>query len=161
MANSARLLVLPFFIALSLSCMNVAQGAGTARRLLQATTTTPPIFPNLPPFRGFQFPPYSGPFPEYRLPPFPGISNVPPSAPGFPGSSASGFPGVVLAGGGEKDGMVVGKVGIEGKLGKGGRVGMVGSGGRATGLGIDGCGRVGIVGCGRFGIDGNGGNVGS
>ncbi|TYG39469.1 hypothetical protein ES288_D12G018600v1 [Gossypium darwinii] len=93
MANSARLLVLPFFIALSLSCMNVAQGAGTARRLLQATTTNPPIFPNLPPFRGFQFPPYSGPFPEYRLPPFPGISNVPPSAPGFPGSSAPGFPG--------------------------------------------------------------------
>ncbi|XVE49499.1 hypothetical protein DITRI_Ditri01bG0087300 [Diplodiscus trichospermus] len=77
MANS-RLLVLAFFIALSFSGMDVAQGA--ARRLLQ---TTPSIFPNLPPFRGFPFPPFNGPYPEYRLPPFPAIPNVPP-ADGFP-----------------------------------------------------------------------------
>ncbi|XP_039036836.1 prophenin and tritrpticin precursor-like [Hibiscus syriacus] len=87
MANSHRLLILAIFIALSMSfsAMDVAQ----ARRLLQAVTTTaPPVFPNVPPgpFRGFPFPPFNGPYPEYRLPPFPGISNVPPSAPGFPGS---------------------------------------------------------------------------
>ncbi|XVE66593.1 hypothetical protein DITRI_Ditri08aG0090900 [Diplodiscus trichospermus] len=69
MANS-RLLVLAFFIALSFSGMDVAQG--TARRLLQ--TTTPSIFPNLPPFPGFPFPPFNG---------FPSIPNTP-SAPGFP-----------------------------------------------------------------------------
>ncbi|XVF44835.1 hypothetical protein PTKIN_Ptkin02bG0155800 [Pterospermum kingtungense] len=78
MANY-RLLVLAFFIALlSFSCMDVAQGTG--RRLLQ---TTPSTFPNLPPFRGFSFPPYTGPYPEYRLSPFPPIQNVP-FAPGFP-----------------------------------------------------------------------------
>ena len=77
MANF-RLLVLAIFIALSFSGKNVAQVE--ARRLLQ---TTPPIFPNLPPFRGFPFPPFNGPYPEYRLPPFPAISNLPP-APGFP-----------------------------------------------------------------------------
>ncbi|XP_038995980.1 proline-rich protein 13-like [Hibiscus syriacus] len=81
MANSRSLLVSALFIALSLSfsAMDVAQ----ARRLLQTvTTTTPPVFPNVPPgpFRGFPFLPFNGPYPEYRLPPFPG------SAPGFPGS---------------------------------------------------------------------------
>ncbi|XVF01520.1 hypothetical protein REPUB_Repub04eG0095900 [Reevesia pubescens] len=88
MANS-RLLVLAFFVALSFSGMDVAQGA--ARRLLQ---TTPPIFPNLPPFRGFSFPPYNGPFPEYRLPPFPANANLPPAPglPSFPFLSPPAFP---------------------------------------------------------------------
>ncbi|OMO63526.1 hypothetical protein COLO4_32367 [Corchorus olitorius] len=69
------------------------------------------------------------------------------------------------------DGMVVGMVGREGKLGRGGKVsfgavgivivgnvGRLGSGGKVPGLGRDGK-LVGNVGCGRFGIDGNGGNV--
>ncbi|KAL4273208.1 hypothetical protein GQ457_13G030340 [Hibiscus cannabinus] len=84
MADSRHLLVLAFFIALSMSF-----SAACGRRLLQtATTTTPPIFPNVPPgpFRGFPFPPFNGPYPEYRLPPFPDIPNFPPSAPGFPGT---------------------------------------------------------------------------
>ncbi|EOX98700.1 hypothetical protein QQP08_008430 [Theobroma cacao] len=75
MANS-HILVLAFFIALSFSGIDVALGA---RRLLQGTS---PEFPNLPPFRGFQFPPYNGPYPEYRLPAIPG--NVPPGFPSFP-----------------------------------------------------------------------------
>ncbi|XVE93193.1 hypothetical protein REPUB_Repub01dG0169100 [Reevesia pubescens] len=65
--------------------MDVAQGA--ARRLLQ---TTPPIFPNLPPFRGFPFPPFNGTYPEYRLPPIPAFPNVP-AAPGFPSTFPFSF----------------------------------------------------------------------
>ncbi|XVF67267.1 hypothetical protein PTKIN_Ptkin10aG0106800 [Pterospermum kingtungense] len=80
MANF-RVLVLAFFVALSFSGMHVAQGA--ARSLLQITTPPAPMFPNFPPLRGFSFPPLNGPYPGYRLPPFPSISNVP-AAPGFP-----------------------------------------------------------------------------
>ncbi|XP_039067495.1 uncharacterized PE-PGRS family protein PE_PGRS46-like [Hibiscus syriacus] len=90
--------------------------------------------------------------------------------------------GLVFEGGGEKNGIVVGIVGMDGMVGSGGmddmvgivgmlgsggmdgmvgNVGLLGSGGRAPGLGNDGCivGNVGNVGCGRLGIDGNGGNV--
>lgn len=84
MANS-RVLVLAFFVVLTFAGMGVGVAqAGAARRLLQTTVPQAPIFPNLPPFRGFSFPPLNGsPYPEYRMPPFPAISNVPP-APGFP-----------------------------------------------------------------------------
>ncbi|KAF2294577.1 hypothetical protein GH714_012747 [Hevea brasiliensis] len=64
-----------------------------------------------------------------------------------------------------KQGIVVGILGIEGKLGNGGRVtfgavgmvGKLGSGGR-VGLGKESCvvGEIGNVGCGRAGILGNG-----
>ncbi|KAK8581629.1 hypothetical protein V6N12_071846 [Hibiscus sabdariffa] len=67
--------------------------------------------------------------------------------------------GLVFEGGGEKDGMVVGRVGRGGivSFGRVGNVGKLGSGGRAPGLGNDGC-VVGNVGCGRLGIDGSGGS---
>ncbi|KAK8513007.1 hypothetical protein V6N12_030413 [Hibiscus sabdariffa] len=77
--------------------------------------------------------------------------------------------GLLVDGGGERKGMegiVVGIVGIEGKLGNGGRVtfgtvgklGMVGSGGSEPGFGS--AGKAGIVGCGSpiVGKVGMGGN---
>ncbi|KAF9663369.1 hypothetical protein SADUNF_Sadunf17G0042600 [Salix dunnii] len=83
--------------------------------------------------------------------------------------------GLVVAGGGERNGMEgsvvgIGIVGIEGMLESGGKVtfgtvgsvGMLGSGGKVTfgTAGIVGkLGSVGKVGCGRFGTEGNGGNV--
>ncbi|KAG6768600.1 hypothetical protein POTOM_027522 [Populus tomentosa] len=82
--------------------------------------------------------------------------------------------GLVVAGGGEKNGIEgiavgIGIVGIEGMLGSGGKVtlgtaGIVGSAGRLGSGGKAGLGRegrvVGKVGCGGVGMEGNGGNVG-
>ena len=79
--------------------------------------------------------------------------------------------GLVVVGGGERNGMAgivvgIGIVGIEGMLGSGGKVtlgtagivGMLGSGGK-VGFGREGR-AVGKVGCGGVDTEGNGGNVG-